>query len=582
MSNKIDSQAKDSVVQGSVSSSGSGSGSGSATRTPGDLNFTKLTAMIIGSTIGGGIFTTAGDMASAGAHTGSVLIGWLICGIGMFGLMMCFFGLNKARPDLINGVYSYAREGFGEFVGFNSAWGYWVSALLCNVSYTTLLFGALGYFFPVFGAGNNIVSIICASVVIWLLNWLVLRGVKEAAALNLITTISKIIPILVFVIAVIFIGAFKPSVFMENFWGSDTTSPNQTLGLPLASQIKATTAATVWSFIGVEGAVVLSDRARHPKDVGRASLTGFLGILAIYVMVAVLSMGVLTTEELAALDNPQMAGILEHAVGPWGAVLVNIGVILSLAGALLGWTILAADCPYSAAKQGVFMKAFTRSNKNGSPTFSLYLTNGLVQLFLIVSLFSDSTYQVFYYMSATMIMLPYFFSALYYLKVLIETRRRAAAIASGSAGSAANARYTSGNAGGPAGSTGSAGSAGGAADAASCGATDSAGSAGSVGRTADSDRNSTHRLPGQPTFSSWIFAVIGTVYGLWMIYSSGLQQFLISSILYAPGIIIFALGKRERGEAVFSRKYESVIAVILVVLAVTSLALIVIGKLQPL
>ena len=94
------------------------------------LSFTKLTAMIIGSTIGGGIFTTAGDMAALGAHTGSVLVGWAICGVGMFCLMMCFFGLNKVRPDLTNGIYSYAKEGFGEFVGFNSAWGYWLSALL--------------------------------------------------------------------------------------------------------------------------------------------------------------------------------------------------------------------------------------------------------------------------------------------------------------------------------------------------------------------------------------------------------------------------------------------------------------------
>lgn len=140
------------------------------------LSFTKLTAMIIGSTIGGGIFTTAGDMAASGAHTGSVLIGWGICGIGMFCLMMCFFGLNRVRPDLTNGIYSYAKEGFGEFVGFNSAWGYWVSALLCNVSYTTLLFGAIGHFFPIFGDGNNLLSIVCASAIIWLLNALILRG----------------------------------------------------------------------------------------------------------------------------------------------------------------------------------------------------------------------------------------------------------------------------------------------------------------------------------------------------------------------------------------------------------------------
>ena len=102
-----------------------------------------------------------------------------------------------------------------------------------------------------------------------------------------------------------------------------------------------------------------------------------------------------------------MAGILQVVIGPWGAAIVNIGVILSLAGALLGWTILLSrDCPYSAAQQGVFLKAFARANPNGSPSFALYLTNGLVQLFLIVIFFSASTYQVFYTFSTTMIMIP--------------------------------------------------------------------------------------------------------------------------------------------------------------------------------
>lgn len=375
------------------------------------LNFSALVAMIIGSTIGSGIFTTTADMAASGAHTGAVLVGWGICGVGMLGLTMCFFGLNKVKPELTNGVFSYAKEGFGEFVGFNSAWGYWISALLCNVSYMTLLFGAIGYFFPVFGQGNNLVSIVCASVIIWILNGLVLRGVKEAAALNILTTIAKLVPIFVFIVAVIFLGAFKPSIFMENFWGNGT--------VPFGDQVKATTAATVWSFIGIEGAVVLSGRAKKASDVGKASMVGFLGIFAIYVMVAALSLGVMPVEEMAELPNPQMAGILESAVGPWGAALINLAVILSLAGALLGWTIIAADCPYSAAQQGVFMKAFAKSNKNDSPAFSLWLTNGIIQLFLIVIYFNESTYQVFYTISTSMIMIPYFLSSLYYLKVAI-------------------------------------------------------------------------------------------------------------------------------------------------------------------
>ena len=231
---------------------------------------------------------------------------------------------------------------------------------------------------------------------------------------------------------------------------------------------------------------------------GRASLTGFLGILAIYVIVAVLSMGVLPASQLAALENPQMAGILEACVGPWGAWIVNIGVILSLAGALLGWTILAADCPYSAAQQGVFTRAFARANDKGSPTFSLFLTNGIVQFFLIVSYFSDSAYQVFYYMSATMIMVPYLLSALYYLKVVVQASRAG--------------------------------------------------------------------IPQSPL--SWLFAIVGTAYGFWMLYASGVDQLLISTVLYLPGIAVFAIGKRERGEKIFSYSYELFLAVALAVLAI--------------
>ena len=472
----------------------------------GDLNFTRLVAMIMGSTIGAGIFTTAGDMAANGAHSGAVLIGWGIAGIGMLCLTLCFFGLNKVRPDLTNGVYSYAKEGFGEYVGFNSAWGYWLSALLCNVSYTTLLFGSLGYFFPVFGEGNNLVSLICASAVIWLMNFLVLRGVKEATFLNIITTVSKLIPLFVFIVAVIFIGAFDIKIFMHNFWGDGSMS--------LLDQVKATTGATVWSFIGVEGAVVLSARAKKSSDVGKASITGFIGLLSIYIMVAVLSLGVMPAEEIAQLSNPQMAGILQAAVGPWGAALINFGVVLSLSGALLGWTIIAADCPYSAAQQGVFMKAFAKSNAKGSPSFSLFLTNGIIQAFLIIVYFNESTYQIFYNMSASMIMIPYLFSALFYLKV---TMKKEGQLANYSAGLLTRER---------------------------------------------------------------ILAVIGSIYGVWMLYSGGLSYLLITTVLYALGMIVYILGRKERGEKVF-KGHEAVIAIAILVLAAISVVMMINGTLNP-
>ena len=173
---------------------------------------------------------------------------------------------------------------------FNSAWGYWISALLANVSYATLLFAAIGYFFPVFGSGNNLISIICASLVIWVMNFLVSRGVKQAAGVNLVITISKIVPIFVFIVAVIFLMSFKPAIFMANFWG-ETNGPN------FLAQVKGTMIATVWSFIGIEGAVVISGRAKHSKDVGKATIIAFLSVLAIYIMVSILSMGVMPREK---------------------------------------------------------------------------------------------------------------------------------------------------------------------------------------------------------------------------------------------------------------------------------------------
>lgn len=471
----------------------------------GDLSFGKLIAMIIGSTIGAGIFTTIGDMAANGAYSGAVLIGWGIAGVGMLALSLCFFGLNKVRPDLTNGVYSYAKEGFGEYVGFNSAWGYWISALLCNVSYTTLLFGSIGYFVPIFGEGNNLLSVVCASAIIWILNFLVLRGVKEAAGLNIITTIAKLVPLAVFMVAIVFIGAFDLDIFLNNFWGDGSMS--------LLDQVKGTTGATVWSFIGVEGAVVLSARAKKSSDVGKASVMGFVGLLTIYVLVAVLSLGVMPADQIAQLENPQLAGILREAVGPWGATLVNLGVILSLAGALLGWTIIAADCPYSAAQQGVFMKAFAKDNKHGSPAFSLFVTNGIIQAFLIIVYFNASTYQLFYNLSASMIMIPYLFSALYYAKVTFKKEGQLAAYSSGA------------------------------------------------------------------LTKERIIAVIGSIYGIWMLYSGGLSYLLATTVLYALGLIVFVLGRKERNAQVF-KGAESIIAIAIVVLGVIATFMIITGKLQ--
>jgi arginine:ornithine antiporter/lysine permease len=376
-----------------------------------ELSLFSLIAIVVGTMVGGGAYNLPSDLAVA-ANSGPVLLGWLITGAGMIALALVLQNVAMRRPDLDGGIYSFARAGFGEFLGFNSAWGYWVSALLGNVAYATLLFSSLSYFFPMFGKGNNLPSIVFASVLLWMLHFLILRGVREAAFVNLITTIGKLVPIFLFLILMVF--AFHWDVFVRDFWGT-AQGFNWSV---VKQQVKDTMLVTLWVFVGVEGAVVMSGRAKHRKDVGRATVIGLLGTMVIYVLISVLSMGALSREALAKLHEPSLAYVLEHVVGPWGAVIINLGLVISLLGAMLGWTLLAAELPYVAARDGIFPRWLGQENRNGSPSGSLWLTNGLIQLFIIIVLFSESTYQVAYSLASVAILLPYLFSAMYQIKLV--------------------------------------------------------------------------------------------------------------------------------------------------------------------
>lgn len=379
----------------------------------GGVSFIGLLGMVIGATIASAVFAFPGDFAGAGAGGGAVMLGWLVTGLGMLGLCLAFFYLSKLKPELKGGVYSYAKAGFGSYIGFNSAWGYWLSEMLSNISFLTLLFSAIGHFFPVFGAGNNIPSVIGMSLVWWVTVILVLRGTKEATVVNLVATIAKIAPILVLIVAILFVRAFSVETFLANFSGAEG-------GLSFGEQVIATTTTTVWAFTGIEGAVVISGRARRASDVGKATVIGFLSVLALYIVISVLSLGVMTNQELAALGNPPLAGIMERVVGPWGAALVNIAVIISLLGATLGHTIMCVECPYEAAANGAFCKAFTKTNSKGAPVFAILLTSAIAQVFLVLLYFNESTYQVFYFFATGMIMVPYFLSAMYFCKVAVK------------------------------------------------------------------------------------------------------------------------------------------------------------------
>ncbi len=368
------------------------------------LSLGALIGLVVGSMIGSGIFALPAAFGRATGMLGA-LIAWSVAGAGMLMLAFVFQTLAQRKPELDTGIYAYAKEGFGDYLGFLSAAGYWIGCCLADVACLVLIKATLGLFFPIFGDGTTPFAIFAASLLLWGVHFLILRGIKQAAALNTIATAAKIVPILLFV--VIAIAGFDNGTFTLNFRGEGS----------LPDQVRNSMLVTVFLFVGIEGASVYSRYAKRRKDVGLATVLGFLSVLSLLVLVTMLSYGVMPQADLAGQPAPSMAGVMEALVGPWGKVFISIGLIVSVLGNYLSWSLLAAEVVHSAAQHGTMPSFLARENRRQVPIGALWLTNIVIQVFLILTWFADYAFTLALKMTSSMTLLPYLLVAAYGLKL---------------------------------------------------------------------------------------------------------------------------------------------------------------------
>jgi arginine:ornithine antiporter / lysine permease len=429
----------------------------------------------------------------------------------MLMLAFVFQTLARRRPDLDSGIYAYASAGFGSYLGFASAFGFWAGTCIGNVSYFILIKSTLGAFFPVFGEGNTVAAIAVSSVLLWGFHFLVLRGVQQAAVINTIATVAKMIPILVFV--VVMIAAFDSELFSLNFWGTAAAGSAADLAhlddygrvghaaaemLPpaesLFEQVRSTMLVTVFVFLGIEGASVYSRYARNRRDVGIATVLGFVGVLCLLVLITLLSYGVLLRPELASLRQPSMAGVLETIVGRWGAIFISIGLIISVLGAYLSWTLLAAEVLYSAAHDQAMPAFLTRENPHNAPSAALWLTTLFVQLFLLLTWFTEYAFTLALELTSSLTLIPYLLVAAYALKLAYSRE--------------------------------------------------------------------TYENDARERGKDLLIAVLATAYALLMVWAGGMKYLLLSAVIYGPGTLLYIKARREQQRRVFNGFERAVFAVV--------------------
>ncbi len=382
--------------------------------TTGKLGFWGLTALVFGLMVGVGIYNLPQNMASVAAP-GAVLIAWIVTAAGILPLVLSFKWLSEHYPQYNAGIYQYAQAGFGNYAGFNIAWGYWLCTAFSNVAYGVMLNDSCGAFFPKL-LEHGWETVLFGSVLIWIMYFIVSEGIKTAKIINTLLAGVKVV-MLIFII-VVFILFFKMKLFDVDIWGNLSG-----LG-SVGSQVKSTMMITLFCFFGVEGAVMMSARAKRSSDVGRAGIAGFLISLVLYVAVTLLCFGLMARSQLAGLNDPSIAYILRDSVGPWAYWFVISAVIISLLGGWVAWTLVVAQVPYEASVVGILPRRFRRLNRHKMPAYGLFASSLVMELFLLMVVMADDVYLAALRITGLMIIPCYFFTGIFLLKKATTWRVR--------------------------------------------------------------------------------------------------------------------------------------------------------------
>jgi APA family basic amino acid/polyamine antiporter len=368
----------------------------------GTLGLGAATALIVGSIIGVGIFNLPASLAAYGPIS---LVAMALTTIGALALAVMFSSLSRRLPA-DGGPYAYARAAFGNLAGFSNAWLYWITAWSGNAA---IVVGWVLYVEEFVNQDQNtLFSIVLALIGLWLPAAINLNGVKAMGTVQMWTSVLKFIP-LVFMSTV---GLFY--IQSANF-GVWNTSGQSTMGA-----IGGAMALCLFSYLGVECAAVAAAKVRDPdKNVPRATIYGTLGTAVVYLLSLTAVFGIVSAATLSESTAPFATAVNEIFGGTWAGYVMSALVVVSGFGALNGWTMICAEMPLAAAKDGLFPRAFGKLNRHGVPAFGIVSSTVLASVFMIMSYAGSVGITVFntlVFMSGITAAIPYAFSALAQIK----------------------------------------------------------------------------------------------------------------------------------------------------------------------
>ena len=379
------------------------------------LGIWMSTSLVIGNMIGAGIFLMPSALAAFG---GISIIGWLVSSIGAILLAVVFSRLSTMVTGASGGPYAYARAGFGDYIGFLVAWGYWISTWIANAAIAIAFTGAMGVLFPILRE-QVLAALLLSLAVIWLLTWINARGIRSSGRTQLWTTVLKLLPLAVIIIGGIFF--FRTDNFIP-FNASEESS---------LEAIAITCTMTLYAFLGLESATVPSDKVENAeKTIPKATMAGTLVTTLVYILSTVVIMGMIPLDDLKESTAP-FADAMGLMSGPRGEGFVAAGVAIASFGALNGWILIQSQIAQATARDQLFPRIFNRENRHGVPVWGLVIGSVLTSLMIGMN-YTEGLVEQFRFMivlSTLCTLVPYLFSAAAYVTLSLQRAGRATPLA---------------------------------------------------------------------------------------------------------------------------------------------------------
>ncbi|KOU81172.1 transporter [Streptomyces sp. XY66] len=365
------------------------------------------TCLVMGNIIGGGIFLLPASVAPFGTIS---LVAFAVLTLGAVALALVFGRLAHRHPQT-GGPYVYARAAFGDFAGFLAAWSYWITSWVSNAALAVASVGYLCVLFPAIGA-HKWSMCLAALAMQWLPALANLAGTRYVGAVQLVATVLKFAPLMLVAVGGLF------------FFDPANLGPFQATGQSPAGALSASAAILLFSYLGVESAAVSAGEVRDPaRNVGRATILGTAGAAVVYLLGTLSVFGLVAHEKLVTSEAPFTDAVNAMFGGTWGGTLVACAAVISMAGALNGWTLLSAQTPYAAAKDGLFPRAF-ETKRRGVPVVGVVVTTSLASALTVYNYTagSEGVFEILVLVTTFTATVPYLLSTAAQIYFLLSGR----------------------------------------------------------------------------------------------------------------------------------------------------------------